>query len=303
MKYILGSGLAGLIFKFYHPEYQIISSDKVIGGQVTQGNSVPYILLIHDTPETRQLMVDLKIPLKFKRIDIRYYYNGEMLDTVAGKIRQKFIQTKMTEYNYDCNSVDIADTKLSVDDNFIDIIDVDIREVIRKLTPESYITARVKLVNNNRQFMLLDHGKGKVEVVYYDRVISTIPANMFFPMMYNFKHSYQFTYLPVTYIIVDELPYWADPETMYYVYNPELPYNRFAKVADGLWSYAITGLPTIEEIKEHFINHVSIERRYTGVIRSEEVGDLRNIKFLGRFAQWQHHIKIQNVISKAKSLK
>ena len=48
---------------------------------------------------------------------------------------------------------------------------------------------------------------------------------------------------------------------------------------------------------------MDIERRYVGLIRSIEVHDLKNIKFIGRLAQWSHKIHMQDVVLKSKTIK
>ena len=62
-KFILGSGISALIFKYFNPSYKIISPDEKPGGQLTKHNNLLTTFYIHNTLETRELLNNLKIKL------------------------------------------------------------------------------------------------------------------------------------------------------------------------------------------------------------------------------------------------
>ena len=57
-KFVIGGGISGLIFAYYNRDYQIISPD--IGGKL-RNDYLTSTILLHDTPETKRLISDLKL--------------------------------------------------------------------------------------------------------------------------------------------------------------------------------------------------------------------------------------------------
>ena len=93
----------------------------------------------------------------------------------------------------------------------------------------------------------------------------------------------------------------TDDDCLYYVYDDKIPYNRVQKYNGG-YLYELTGAMTDEELNAEFQDIIGVERRYVGLIINEEVDDLKNIKFIGRTAEWKASVKITNNIIKAKML-
>lgn len=300
-KYILGGGIAGLIAKHYNPDYKIISPD--LGGQLTKSKNIMITFYVHDHELNRQLLDELKIKYTPRKIKIFYYYDKKVLTNIDNKLRIKFIKSKMVEWNYDANSVDVEDLNLSTSNDNLDILDVDINQLITKLKPKpaDIINAKVKLINNNRKFILLMRDD-KLQILDYDKLISTIPANDFFFMLYNYKSNYHFNYLPTTYVLSSSCPDFYNEDGLYYVNDKRYIYNRVQKYSSG-YVYEITGLVPDEILNREISNIIQVERRYVGLVRDENVDDFSNIKFLGRLAEWKHHIKIQDNISKALELR
>lgn len=298
-KYIIGAGIAGLIAKHYNPEYTIISPE--VGGQLTTKN-LSFCFYVHDTPENRELLDSLKLKYKPRRTSIFYYYKNKLLRDVTTHQRIKIIKHKMAEFDYDSNSVDVLDTTTSTQTNYIDILDTNLDQLIKKLTPKDIKIGKVKLINNNRKFILLMNQDNKIEILNYEKLISTIPANDFFHMLYNYESNYKLKYLPTTYVLSSSKPDFATEPGMYYVYSDELIYNRLTLYDNGQCVYDITGMPTDAELYSKIKDIVNVERRYCGIVKSEEIDDLKNIKFIGRLAEWQHGTHIETNIKKAKHI-
>lgn len=297
--YILGGGIAGLIAKHYNPSYKIISPD--VGGQLTKSKNLLMTFFIHNHTETRGLLDELKIPYKERKIKIYYNYKGKILENVDNKLRLKFIKNKLSEYNYDANSADIEDLNLSTDNGYLSILDVDINAIIKKLTVDGMINGKIKLINNNRKFIVYQNKDGVLQKEDYNKLISTLAANDFFYMLYNYKNNYHLNYLPTTFVLSKERPKFMIEDGLYYVYDNNLIYVRVQPYSEN-YVYEITGFPDEKEIFKQIKDILEIERRYVGIIKSEEIDDFRNINFLGRMAQWDHSIKTQEVIIKSKKI-
>src|SRR3990167_8183212 len=94
--YIIGGGISGLVFQFYHSDFEIITTD--IGGMYGK----TYMVWLHDTPETRKLLVDLKYDnpeLYKKKSWIGYYWKGWITENLSNEINLSMIQKKMSNWN------------------------------------------------------------------------------------------------------------------------------------------------------------------------------------------------------------
>jgi hypothetical protein len=85
--------------------------------------------------------------------------------------------------------------------------------------------------------------------------------------------------------------------------SDKLLYNRVQKFGNNNYVYECTGLFSDKEIKKQIPDVISCEKRYVGIIKDEDVRNFRFIKFIGRSAQWNSNIKIQDVIKYAKEFK
>lgn len=298
--YILGSGISSLLFKHFNPSYKIISPDEKIGGQLTTHKQLLTTFYVHSTEETRNLLTELNIKYKEKRLKIYYYYYGQVLENLTTEQRLRFIKGKLQEHNYDSNSCEVNNLNLSVSNNFLDILDCDVEDLIKKLTPKDIIYGSVKLINNNRKFFVYQDKDKNLITQNYDILISSIPANVFFNLTYNYKSEHYFNYLPSTFVSSSKKPdFMKDEDAIYYVLDDNKIYNRVQKYNNS-YIYEITGLASDEEIKKQISNVEFSEKRYVGIIKDEDVRNFRYIKFIGRNACWNSNIKIQDVIKFSK---
>jgi len=297
--YILGAGIAGLIAKYYNKNYTIISPE--IGGQLRKSKNLLMTFFIHNKFLCKELLDDLKVPYKERRIDINYFYYGVLLNNLNKKQKVDFIKNKMCEFDYDSNSLEVEDLNLSTETNYLDVLDLDINLLLDKLKTEDIVTGKIKLINNNRKFLVLLDRDNKLVKLDYNRLISTIPANDFFYMLYNYNSNYSLRYLPTTYVLSKNKPDFVVKDNIYYVCDDNYIYNRVQKYCND-YVYEITGFPDEYLIRKNIGDFIEIERRYVGVLFKDEVRDLKNIKFIGRTAQWNHTIKVQDVIFKSKEI-
>jgi len=175
--------------------------------------------------------------------------------------------------------------------------------LINKLTPTDIIYGEVKLINNNRKFFVYQDKDKNLITQNYDMLISSIPANIFFNLTYNYKAEHFFNYLPSTFVSSSKKPdFMKDEDAIYYIIDDTKIYNRCQKYNNS-YIFEITGLALDEEIEKHISNIEFSEKRYVGIIKDEDVRNFRYIKFIGRNACWNSNIKIQDVIKYAKNLK
>jgi len=289
--FVIGAGISGLIFKYYNPNYTIISPE--IGGQLTMNIKAPRVL--HDTKENKKLLDDLNILYKKKTLKIKYFYNNKLQNTIDKKNIIRLINKKLSHSLFKLHNNVIRDFTLSVKNNKLKYLDCDMDVLIKKLKHNiDIVNKKVILISiKNKYITLSDYTK-----FYYDNLVSTIPAPDFAYLCFDYNFNNKFLYLPATIVkskfIATKLnsKQW---DWLYYIDDDEV-YTRISKNGDG-YIYEISGDLNREEIEKFLgcdVKDFAIQRVST--IFSEKVDGLKNVKFLGRLACWNHEYKIQDVI-------
>jgi len=135
----------------------------------------------------------------------------------------------------------------------------------------------------------------------YTELISTIPAPVFWELYGEEK---QLKYFPETFVLSKTNPvpessiYW---DIVYFI-DKNIPYTRVSKYSNELYLYEFTGEISKKEIVKLLpkLEVISIYTDPYGVV----ITDLNNVpppnvRFVGRFATWNHTYKIQDAIKDA----
>ncbi|RPI82239.1 MAG: hypothetical protein EHM34_07260 [Nitrosopumilales archaeon] len=294
-KYILGGGISALVYQFYNRDYTIISPE--IGGQLKMQFQPPKIL--HKNKFTEKLLTDLNLPLDSSTIKMRYLKDKKLLDSISVQDKQSFINKKMSEYDTKFSNVIFSDTKLSVEENYIDYFTVPMTKVLEKLTEESsdIINAKVILHNSNNKML----GLHDYSTLQYSHIVSTIPANDYQHITYTGEKK-NLKYLPVTYVYADCLLNGIDMSNCDWVYicDRDIPFNRISKLGD-YFVYECTGVIEQDKCENYFGEETCVDTtiQRLGVIFTNEFVDTESVTFLGRLAQYKHDVKLQDVINKS----
>lgn len=295
-KYILGGGISGLVFALYNPDYMIISPD--IGGKLSN-KYLSATVLVHDSPETRKLLSDLDMQLKLKTHVIKYLIDGELKNAISRVDRAKIISKKMgilfSDRTDPVNIGKVKDDTLSYNDNYIPILDIDYEQLLFRLQK------RVKRINDQAIRITPEEIVCEKARYPYSQLISTIPAPIFWKL---YKKEKSLDSIPLTFIVskTNPLPKFKDYWDLVYFADQDIPYTRVNSTDDGLFLYEFTGKLEKNKIKTLLPNldlHDCFCDPY-GIVKS----DLNNIpppkvRFLGRFATWDHRMKIQEVIKQS----
>lgn len=320
-KFILGSGISGLIWKLYNPEYEVIS--PIITRPGTDIKVVdPFVrskmIWTHDTPETRQLLVDLgwKTPEKMiKKSKIGYYDNGVIRDKLTPELKAVLVAKKMTPWNE--NIQEIKENKensprlsLSAGEemtNFMNVLDVDHGEMIYRLqqrcpTTHGYvgeITATHIGITNAPPTQ--DSG-----YIYqsYDHLVSTIPAPLFEKAWYagnpDVDSSLKLESLPITFVTTKSKPneYDGDYEMIYM--DDTLAPTRMSKLG-LIYCLEFTGDISRETIEKMYpeLRIRDYWQLPQGRIKSQTLTPPEKVTFSGRFATWNHSITMEHVVNEA----
>lgn len=278
MRYIIGGGIAGLIFAFYNPNYKIITDN--IGGQ----NNTPFQLgprFIHYCEDNIKLMNDLNIKVIKRKVNIGYCENKVISKKFTNEFKAKYL--KITR---EISCVD-EDCSMSSGKNSFYAIDVDMNLIIKKL----------HLTISGRQQFILDKVikiDNKKEVVYcekygyaYLNIISTIPFKIFYSMLDN-KDVFIFSKLeskPIFFKKAKEISY--NMNNYDYVYFVDESYYRITKCKD----YFVYESASDEKC--------DFKLDFGKIINGDICNKSSNIALLGRYSEWKQDIKIQNIVATA----
>ena len=149
MKYVLGGGIAGLIWAYYNDEYFVVSPE--IGGQMkSEFNLGPRYL--HDNDISRKFLSDLGMTVDNRKSKIRIGYldeDGQWVKTPDAEYRKKYyLKSRKTK------SLEGFDPSvMNGNKNEFDILTVDFQEIISVLSwnigQARFINAWVERIDRN----------------------------------------------------------------------------------------------------------------------------------------------------------
>lgn len=297
-KYIIGGGITGLVWKFYHPEFTVISPD--LGGMFAKS----YMVWLHDTAETRKLLTDLGMEVKPKKSYIGYYHRGWIQDYQTEDMNLLLIQKKMSKWNEPLNRDFVPRTRdLSLSNiggtNYMRTLDTDLSKIIEKLNEGAGIVNGFVTQIGPDTLSYKTSKDGDPTTVPYRKLVSTIAAP-FFWKAYGQEREFKFS--PITNVIVRERPKTFDDRYEMVYYDDSVPYTRISHLG-GKYALEFTGEISRDEfhtlfpdltVEDFFV--VKQGRIYQG---EPNVSPSENIVFSGRFGRWEYGITTEHVVKHA----
>jgi hypothetical protein len=320
-KFIVGGGISGLVWKFYNPEFTIITP------QLTKPNTTikppdPFVrsgmIWLHDTPQTRQLLIDLgwKNPEEhIRKSKIGYYDNGVIRDKLSPTLKDVLVKKKMTKWDeeikpleYDTqDSARLSLTGNTEGANFMNVLTVDHGEIIYRLsqrceTQHGYVgVVRPDTIGITNQ---LPGDSSSFVYSKFDTLVSTMPAHMFYRAMAEGQECEIPTLesLAITFAVFRKKPKQFDGDYEMIYYDHTVPYTRMSHLYNR-YCVEFTGDITREQVEEIF----SDIHRYLwdywqiphGRIFSQRLTPPKNVIYSGRFATWNHSVTTEHVIQEA----
>lgn len=288
-KYILGGGIAGLIWAYYNPKFKIIS--ETIGGQFN--NYFPLgPRYLEDTAFSRKFLIDLGIPVVSIKIRMGYKDEDKILDRPPKDFLQKYYKkSRGVEISSDSTAMNSRKTEMDVlIVNFKKIIDL----LAEKIGEDRIIRSKITKIDTNKKEISIKDGKVICE---YDKIISSIPLPIFYKLAKVKSDNYR--YQSMTYILLK--PKFINLKCFDFVYCAgNEPYHRLANDKKGIVA-DVLGWKTLSEIKRDFPDAVDFKHSPTAQIISgapqEKFND--NISFIGRYGTWNREWKTEKVIEEA----
>lgn len=296
---ILGGGISGLILQFYNPSFTIITPE--VGGMFANS----YVVWLHSTAETRQLLKDLgyqNVGQLYKRSYMGYYSQGWISEKLSSELNLKLIQKKMSNWNEPVDksfipqSYDMS-TRSAKSVNYMNVLDVDPAEIIRKLDERRRPVISgtvVKITPKTITYKTVS----RETTVEYDELLSTIPAP-FFWKAWGIERT--FRQEPITNIITKVRPKMFDNKFEMVYYADGVPFTRISHL-QGMYAIEFTGTITKEEFEklypEYPIEKV-ISIKHGRIFQEENTPPQQNITFAGRFGKWEFGITTEWVIKQS----
>ena len=291
-KFLAGSGISSLIFAFYNPQYTIIAPQEGLGGKL-KNDFLKNTIYLHADQSSKQFLTDVGIHYTSRVHTLKYCKGGQIRREIYVIDKINFIKKKLQD-----DTFMPKDTNLSVEDYYINVLDVDYQLLIQKLSEKVTIIDET-IIRITEDTIVTD------KMVYqYDELISTIPAPIFWRLYYKPKNL-EFKSIPVTFVLTDEVPniLVGVPFDLIYFIDKKYEYTRINSY-DGKYLYEWSSELSEEEVKKQLPKNANILKYHVdnmGIIfTNDENIPPKNIRFLGRFAQWNHKIKTNDVIKEAR---
>lgn len=300
-KFIVGSGITGLIWKYYHPEFQIISPDGP-GGIYSK----THMVWLHDTVETRKLVEDLGFEVKLKQSPIGYYYDGFINDSISPEMSLKLIQKKMTDWSKPLDKDFVptsSDLSLSTGNtdqtNYMNCLDVDLEEIVKRLQEKNDDSVQSYVTNITDETITVKKDFKEAGIVLeYDELISTMAAPFFWKAYKGGEYQKEFKSLPITNVIVKDRPLFFDEKYEMVYYDDSVPYSRVSHLG-GKYALEFTGEMTREQFSEMYPNLVIEEffvLKQGRIFKNDDnIPPNEKITFSGRFSKWEYGITTEHV--------
>lgn len=299
---ILGGGLSGLIWAVYHPDSVIIEPGE-LGGMV-HNNMGP--MMLHATEEVKDFIRKIGLESKTKTARVGY---TRQLGTVFDRPPDK--QFREDYYRHSrllTQDHKIPESVMSSDSSVFVVIDIPIKEIVRHtidyIESQGVIVLKKKvnkishLKDNVNRLILEDFPR-----IYSDNIVSTIPITIFQKLVdaYQVKHTDRLIKVFVDTGNTEEVEdkFFNSFDYIYVVstYNGRL--TRIILTDRVVYEYTLN----VDENPIEIVNMWPTMKTSTirDVIRiSKNLKHWNNIKFLGRTAQWDHSIKLNDVIKEAQ---
>jgi len=309
---VVGGGISGLIFCYYNPEFFMITDS--LGGLLKQESKFGVITL-WDTPETRELLRDLEFDIKPYKAEIRYFFNGKIYDVAPEVLRKEYIEKKMGPLS---KRIDFTDLALSTQEtNYIPALKIDFEELTARLLAEierrqNYTLAKVVEIRDD-EIMVEEHAARKSNGWKYKTLVSTIPAYVFWKLWKGTGcrevcKPEEFEFSSTTTVsmrtphksligIFDRMD-GQIPAYIYYLDNSR--FHRFSLSSKGYFALQFPNVVKKKETAEYLeVDESDLDYRV------EKIGQFithranippRNVMFLGRHAQWDYKVKVQDIV-------
>jgi len=309
--YILGAGPAGLIAAYYLPHF------NVIGLKPEESSFSLGPRLLHKTNNMLELVNNIsgdKHTINIEKIKIRYKVDNAIYSEIPENFKDKYVEiTRKIETHEESHlsgGKSIVE-HITLDDYGNESYEVFLEELFESVYPNFFIEGKVFKINNNH--ILYTSANYDVIKKKYDTLINTISLKEFCKLNKKVsntiaekyyevvdlttinKNFYKCEYKDIIKILIKNKVKMYD-----YMYSIDGDYTRKTFFKDYI-VYETTNIVKDNKIEDNLI----LEKKENLPIQIKSslcIENIDNIYFLGRYAQWNHKVKINEVLDRVIKL-
>lgn len=306
---VLGSGLSALSYLLYHPNSVAVFGRKsTAGGLAAMADKLGPQLLWVDADSTR-LLRDLSVSVPVRDVRVGHLVHSSVhVDRVysADELDPADLEVMRVQYSLKTRGTPPASSHMSGGHSAFQVFDVSFRElseVLNKRVSATIVHENAVSVHTQDHVVTTDSGLQ----VKFDRLVSTIPAPAFAraagrPHLVDTLRARAKSYRTVTY---DSLGGWAIEALdagFEYAYAPGAEYDfHRARFMENVVILEYTHPEGSEANLDRLASdqNAVIHRGGQIVSGGEAFRDsFLGVKFLGRYASWDHGVKMNQVLRK-----
>jgi protoporphyrinogen oxidase len=297
---VLGAGVAGLVTAFYNDDYQVISNN-ILGELNSKFQLGPRLLQINDATLSliKNILPSSTQTIKCSRIGYEYL-NKEVQDYATEEFKKKYSKLTRGKSTYESSYLSDSQNKIyhysiNESDNSYKLLFSTIVEQIKdRILLDDIVNINLKthiiILKNNSQ-------------IEFDKLVSTIPAPVFFRLC-NEEIKCDFSTTSKNFYVC-ELLNQNDKELSKkysYLYSVGKKYSRKTYIGNQIVYEFIRESTNSKQIDSNKIID-SILNIPIQINSSCHLSTYKDILFNGRYAQWSHKVKLQEVIDRAIKIK
>jgi hypothetical protein len=265
MKYILGGGISGLIAATFFDDFILITKRHT---PIFQG-----AFYLHCGENTEYLLNRLGFSLSKKVIKAGILYNGKIYTEPTKELRKIYWEQKLYQEGSPGNVFNQGNLQFEAYNiDFSAFYDILLETAISN-DVEIWLT-EVKKIDLNSKKLYLENGSS----YSFEKIISTIPYPVFCELADISPKGIRYRN-----IFIGRNPFISVPDEFDYLYilDPQISYYRATKAKNGsYYESLIRG--------ERIIKY--------GKIFYGKAQNVPNVYYLGRYAEWKPHIKVEDVV-------
>lgn len=291
MNYILGGGVAGLISAFYLNDYVIIDQNPL--GQL----NLPFIpgpRIIKSNENSISFIKKLGIEFQEKKVLVGYTENGhKLLDDLTDQFKKDYSLITRNTDKVESSFLSSSEKEITILTDGTDLFYNKVFEKCYELVADRIIKSKVISINTKSKTIQTDN-----ELMDYEHVISTLNLKILTKILNIDNEVINLNCLKKHFV---QCSYDNDydiniaSKNYHYIYSTNKQYTRKTYFKD----YIVYEMCE-ENDSSHIESNKVINRICNVPIQIQNSLDIRNlhgIDLIGRYAQWNHSIKANEIIN------
>lgn len=295
MKLVLGGGISGLAWAFYHPDYVVVGEN--FGGQMGFRFELGARYL-HKTAATQRFLDDLKLKSKTKTVQIGYLIDSKIVRKPSQDFRKEYyMKSRRTK-----NLMGFDKSIMTGNRSTFKAFDISFETILREL--KKVLTARGQLIEDRIiQIDYINQYIYGVDGVYrYDKLVSTINLKTFLRLCNMSPAADKLRALDITYCVIKGKHMDLKGHDYVYIADPKVPFHRISQ-KDGYQVLEIADRVDRKDLRKMFKGYADGVTIPMSQLSSKGViMRLPGVRHLGRYAQWNHFVKADAVIAEAQKV-